>query len=87
VNPETLDNLDTLQLKAKLEDLQQSQNNMLVIFYNFLNHIIKFSVEDINVKEGTIFIRNEDLRQQLIIKAFEYAQISDISPSEFVERF
>jgi len=80
-------NVPASKIEVELEDLKTSHNNILLVFYKFLNDVIKFSPTDITLKDTELIFHNPDMKEMLIKRILTYATNSGLSEYEFVETF
>lgn len=75
------------KIEAELEDLKTSHNNILLVFYKFLNDVIKFSPNEISLKDTELLFHNPDMKEMLIKRILLYSADSKQSEYQFVELF
>jgi len=54
------------KLECELNDLKISHNNVLLVFYKFINDATKFSQSDITLKDTELIFHNNDMKELLI---------------------
>jgi len=66
-------NMQASKIEAELEDLKTSHNNILLVFYKFLNDVIKFSPNEISLKDTELLFHNPDMKEMLIKRILLYS--------------
>jgi len=66
-------NLPASKIEAELQDLKTSHNNILLVFYKFLNDVIKFSPNEISLKDTELLFHSPDMKEMLIKRILLYS--------------
>jgi len=66
-------NVPASKIEVELEDIKTSHNNILLVFYKFLNDVIKFSPSEISLKDTELLFHNPDMKEMLIKRILLYS--------------
>jgi len=64
------------KLESELNDLKLSHNNVLLVFYKFINDATKFSQSDISLNDTELIFHNNDMKELLINRITSFVQDS-----------